>query len=313
MIPRLIYIQTKFYSKTHVKKAGLDSFFNKDTEPIEILRYKVFLNGIILQETGTTNLHIAGVNDKIIISRGFNEYCHWHNGPLDRRDNPLERTYCIKQPVSELGFCREHLHSDRAIYIRCFGTAGLESMRNCIVLDKKYGEKIEYVVYLLSYGQDSVKVGTTRSFRVYERIAEQPHVVATLLTRTKSAYRARDIEVRAGKLPWLTERPRRSIKNVISKPVQPALYRLKSFREKTLRALNISIEQEPIYFQVVPVDDMSYYMKAKETRLQDMDGKELEILGFWGGYLLVSETSTNNYYLIRSKELLHKDTVKIIS
>ena len=312
MIPRLIYLQSKFYSKTYIKQAGLDSFFNKKSEPPELLRYKIILNGIIIQETGTTLLHIASINDKIILSKSLNEYCHWHDGPLDKRDNPLERTYCIKPIISELGFCREHLHSDRAIYIRCFGTAGLESLRNCVILDKKYDEKIEYSVYLLSYGQESIKVGTTRSFRIFERIAEQPHVVATILAKTRNAYEARDIEIRAGKLPWLTERPRRSLKTVISKPLSPSLYRLKNLREKTVYALGIN-DSNPMFFQVLPVDDISYYLKAREAHLEDLEGKKLEILGFWGGYLLLSDISMNNYYILRAKEILHKDTIKIIS
>lgn len=269
-------------------------------------------HGIILQETGSKELHFIGIGDKIIFQTGYEEYCHWHNGPLDRRDNPLERDYCLKEAFTELGYCLEHKNSLRATYTKCFSAAGLESMRNCWKLDEFFKDKLSYTVYLLVYGHNKFKVGITREWRLYHRIGEQPHVVATILYRTSSAVKARDIEVKAGKIEGLTERPRRVLKEVIRSPIGQHALRLNKMREKLARVLKLDVIEDSFLFRVEPADPIEEYMSAKEVSYESITGKRVEILGYYAGYLLLADVNTNDKYIVRASRTMHRDTIKVL-
>ncbi|MCD6301027.1 MAG: DUF2797 domain-containing protein, partial [Staphylothermus sp.] len=259
-----------------------------------------------------TNLSIITCDEKIMILKSYTEYCHWHNGLLDKKDNPLTREYCIKEAVTELGYCMEHKDSLRAIYTKCFSTSGLESLRNCWLLDEKLKDKIEYTVYLLAYAPNKFKVGTTRKWRLYERIGEQPHIVATMLYNTTSAVKARDIEIKIGKLEGLTEKPRRRLKVVIQSPLPPSLLKLEKIREKILRIIKLGESAEDYMFRIEPLTDITYYIKAKEKTPEQLVGKPLLVTDYYAGYLLLSEPNTNEHYIVKANSLLHTSSIKHI-
>lgn len=311
MIPRLFYIETKFYSKEHVKTYGLDAFIGlKQTK--ELVRYKLVFYGIIVQEEGAHTLHLIPPGDKIIFIQSYTEHCRWHSGPLDKRDNPLAREYCIREAVSELGYCSQHRSSDRAIYSRCFSSAGLESLRNCWMLDEKYRGKISYTVYLLAYNHNKFKVGSTRTWRLTDRVAEQPHIAATVLYQSNSAVKTRNIEIKAGKLEGLTEKPHRKLKETIKTPIPPAILKLEKVLERTQRILGIKQEEQPLIFRVEPSTDITEYLKAKETALKQIIGKQLILQDYYAGHLLLEETNTNTRYLIKANQILHSPSLKVI-
>lgn len=268
-------------------------------------------HGIILQETGSKELHLIGIGDKIILQTGYREYCHWHNGPLNRRDNPLKRDYCLKEAFTELGYCLEHKNSLRAIYTKCFSTAGLESIKNCWKLDGFFKDKLSYIVYLLVYGHNKFKVGITREWRLYDRVGEQPHIVATILYRTNSAVKARDVEIKTGKIERLTERPRRALKEIIRSPIGQHALRLNKIRERLARILKLDIE-DSFLFRVEPVDPIEEYIRAKEVSYESIAGKHLEILGYYAGYLLLAGINTNDKYVIKVGQTMHRDTIKVL-
>lgn len=311
MIPRLYFIETRFYSKEYIGTTGLDLFLGKESRK-EIIRYKLLFHGIIVQEEGTSNLTILSSNEKIMILKSYTEYCHWHNGPLDKKDNPLTREYCIREAITETGYCTKHKDSLRAIYTKCFSTSGLESLRNCWLLDEKLKNKLEYVVYLLAYTPNKFKVGTTRKWRLYERIGEQPHIVATVLYITKSAVKARDIEIKTGKLEGLTEKPRRKLKEVIQSPIPPSLLKLEKMKEKISRIINLRESVENIIFRIEPLTELTYYIRAKEKTPEQLAGKPLLIIDYYAGYLLLSEPNTNEQYIVKANSLLHTSSIKHI-
>lgn len=309
LIPRLFYFDTRFYSKEYVRVSGLDMFMGLEMGR-ELVRYKLVFYGLIAQEEGSHILHLIVPGEKIMFVENYVEYCRWHNGPLERKDNPLEREYCVREAVSELGYCSKHRNSIRAIYSKCFSTAGLESLRNCWILDEKYKDKINYTVYLLAYNKDKFKVGTTRTWRLLDRIAEQPHIVATTLYTSNSAVETRNIEIKAGKLEGLTEKPHRKLKETIKTPIPPVLLKLEKTLTKTQRILGIKQTKQPTIFRIEPNTEITEYHKAKETNLKQIIGKQLIIQDYYAGHLLLEETNTNTKYLLKTNQILHKPSIK---
>ncbi len=314
MIPRLYFTESRFYSREYVGGGGLDSFFTGSRSTWEITRYKLVFYGVIAQEEGSHTLHLIAPGEKIVFVRDYREYCHWHNGPLDKRDNPLNREYCIREAVTETGYCTMHRNSLRAIYSKCFSSTGLESLRNCWLLDEKLGDRIEYVVYMLAYSHNRFKVGSTRSWRLYDRIGEQPHIVATILYRSRSAVKARDTEIRAGRLEWLTEMPhKRSVREVLKTPIPPVISRLEKMLLKTRRVLRIGDHEKPLIFRVEPIRETTDYLRAEEKRLDELIGVKLELIDYYAGYLLLGDTSTNQRYLLKANQILHMPILKTLS
>ncbi len=311
MIPRIIHSEVKFYSREYISRGGLDSFLGTSIGK-EITRYTLKFYGILVQEEGYGELHLIGSGEKILFTKPLNNYCRWHNASLLEKDNPLERKYCLRKPVTGLGYCSEHKDSLRALYNHCFGSAGLDSMRSCWILDERLGEKLEYAVYLLAYSGSGFKVGSTRSWRIYHRIAEQPHVIATILYRSRSAVKTRDIEVKAGRIEGLTEKPHRTLRSALNTPIPSTINKLEKMRHKVAKVLGINDLGETV-FRIEPGLDLSYYIRGRETIYEYLLDKVLELIDYYAGYLLVSELNTNTYYLVRINKILHTNALKTVS
>ena len=312
-IPRLFLIETRFFNRRVLGLDGLDRFLGlKSISEDVIEEYRSTFRGIVIQDPGNGSLDIVVAGDYIKLLSPTNEYCHWHSGYLDKRDNPLERIYCLKKPLSSLGYCREHNDSLRAIYSRCFSGGGIHSLGACKRLDDVFGKTIMYSLYLLDYGL-GVKVGTTRSWRIYDRIAEQPHVVATKLMESSSAYTIREYEMRIGNLHGLSEKPRkRSLRDILSYPPRYSFRRLLSIIEKISKTLNIPLPDQRTIFRIMPSIDIAYYNKAKNVEIKNIEGIDLEVIEYWAGYLMVTKRNSNEYYLIKSKNMLHMNCLGVI-
>ncbi len=292
---------------------GLDRFLGLGGMGSDVIEeYRLVFRGIIIQDPGDGGLDLVVPGDHVRLLPPANEYCRWHSGPIDRRDNPLDRTYCLREPVGGLGYCRGHSDSLRAVYTRCFSAGGLHSLGACRRLDDVFGRSIMYSLYLLDYG-GGVKVGTTRSWRLYERIGEQPHVVATRLLETCSAYTVRDYEIRVGSLHGLSEKPRRRrLGDVVAFPPRNGLRRLLAVIDRVVRALGIPTPDQWIVFRVLPVVEIAYYGRARESGLGDLSGRVFEVIDYWAGYLLLSDRSANDYYVVRARDLLHRDCLGVV-
>ncbi len=312
MIPRLYYIEARFSSKEYIGSVGLDAFIGGVSGGKAVEKYKLIYYGVIVQEEGSKNLLLLGPDDEIILLQGYEEYCHWHNGPLWSRDDPLSREYCTRPAAGELGYCSVHRNSLRALYTRCFGSSGLESLRSCWMLDEKLGERVEYAVYLLAYNHNRFKVGSTRYWRLYERLGEQPHVLATILYRSKSAVKTRDVEIRAGRLEGLTERPRRSLREVVIIPPAQVINRLEKTLAKTRRLLGLKDDSEPRFIRVEPASGFEKYYRVPEKKLGELVGKHLYIRDYYAGYLLLEEVNTSQKYLLKGNNLLHVNSIKLV-
>ncbi len=310
MIPRVFYFETKFLSKEYIGKGGLDVFLGSKYAR-EIIRYKIRFYGIVAQEEGNTTLHLISPGETIYFLRENTQYCRWHNGPLEGRDDPLERRYCVREASTRTGFCMQHKDSLRAYYSLCFESMGIEGLRYCWLLDEKIGDRIEYAVYLLSYSVNGLKVGSTRYWRVVDRIAEQPHVLATVLYRFKNAVKTREIESSIGRLNGLTEVPRRTLRESLNTPVSTVVHRMDRIRERIEKVVKIKSEDN-IPFRVEPGTDITYYVKAREANIENLLEKPLEIIDYYSGYLLLSEKNTNTYYIVKANKILHKNILKII-
>ena len=155
--------------------------------------YSLEFEGVIANSPPTPDAVLIKRGQEVSISpEPWSEYCRWHSGPLDRRDDPLHRIYCTQ---NARGYCRQHRRSPRFLYDECF-SGGSRGLQACRALDEEL--KAEYAVYLAGFpsqGGLSVKVGVTRRFRLLDRISEQPHIAATVVAVLDSAYRARRLEL----------------------------------------------------------------------------------------------------------------------
>ncbi|RLG81113.1 MAG: DUF2797 domain-containing protein [Thermoprotei archaeon] len=301
-----------FHSKEYVGYGGLDQFIGT-VHAREVIRYRTRFQGIVSQEEGDRELHVITPGEKIAFTKPTQEYCRWHSGDLENGVDPVRRAYCLGKATSKLGYCAKHRQSLKAIYSKCFELAGIESIRNCQILDEKAGDKIEYAVYILAYSSSGLKVGATRYWRLIYRIAEQPHVLATMVYKSKSAIKTRELEVRIGKLSGLTEKPKRSLNEALSTPLVTVVYRIEKIRDKIAKAFAIrNIGENPI-FRVEPGIEVVPYIRAKEKGVRELEGLRLEVIDYYSGYLLLSYPNNNNYYIVRGNELLHRNVLKTIS
>lgn len=310
MIPRIAYFETIFLSKEYLGRKGLDTYFgNKHVN--ELIRYKIKFNGLIVQEEGNTTLHLIKPGETIYFLRDNRIYCRWHDGPFNEKGVPVKRKYCIREANNRTGYCINHRDSLKAYYSMCFESMSIENLRYCWLLDEKIEYKIEYAVYLLLYSSNGLKVGSTRYWRRIERIGEQPHVLAIILYRFNSAVKTREIESKIGRLEGLSEVPRRSLRDSINTPIYPAINKIMYVKEKIEKKIGVNTEDNTP-FRIEPEIDISYYVKARETSLEYLFEKPLEIINYYMGYILLSDKNTNNYYIIKINRILHRNMLKII-
>ncbi len=303
-IARLMHIGVREAERIELRP-GLAAFIGGAS--VEVLVHRSVFHGILLQEIDTGELFYAEPGAVITVTRGYTEYCHWHNGPLDKPDNPLRREYCLSTAFTRHGYCRVHADTLRAMYTRCLGSSRLEEIGSCRRVDEKL-RGVSYSVYLLSY-RHGLKVGVTRTWRLLQRLAEQPHVVATELLRTRSIVEAREKEIVFGRMQGLTERPhKRSIKDVLTADAAAEASRVR----RTAEAISerYGFDWGGGLVRVLPPEDyVASYSRAAEASLDDVMGRRLELIDYWGGSLLLYTGSS--YILLPAKELMHRDSVGV--
>ncbi len=298
----------------NIVELGVQSLRSKDIlsfmgsrKSYNVKEYMIKLEGLIVQEpSGELLLVEPGTVIRLVEGQ---EYCKWHNGPLNRRDNPLERKYCINPSRSLLGYCLKHLRSDRALYDRCVSGMGTEALEACRLIDKKYHD-LEHVVYLIVLPTGKVKVGITRKFRIYERIAEQQHLLATQLAITKSVFEARRIELKIASMAKISDKGLRGLVRKTSTTMEQAYNLLENMINNIRNKLYSKISPgniHDLFFRIIP---SRYLVQAKE--LKTLNGsKEFILRDYWGGYLFL-EDSNGEIYAIKTTRILHKKSLIIL-
>ena len=165
----------------------------------------------------------------------------------------------------------------------------------CRRLDREL--RMPYALYILSYGGNVVKVGLTRRFRVYDRIAEQPHIVATRFMEFTSAYEARSMEQVIGSSEYASERRLRGGKESL----QEALSQLLAIVDKL--SVKFGVNHEHRFFRVIPKEEVTGF-KIRIADLGELNGLEMELYSYMYGNIVFKADS--RYYLVRSKDIMHR-------
>ncbi len=306
LVFRLVYKDIIALGESEVKSRDLLSFFGS-RRVYKVKDYRLVFKGLIVQgSNGTLSLLEPGSTMRLVESQS---YCRWHNGPLNSKDNLLERRYCLNPSKSSLGYCLKHLRSDRALYDKCVSGMGSEALNACKIIDEKYPD-LEHVVYLTVLPTGKVKVGVTRKFRILERIAEQQHVIATQLVVTRSVVEARKIEMKLSSENGISDKGLRSLSRTKSISVEQAYNILESTINNIVRNMdidigNIDIENMDV-FRIKPPGILS---KAEELKSIDMvENKDLVLRDYWGGFLFF-EDGNGRIIAIKTTKILHKKSI----
>ncbi|MDP8003430.1 MAG: hypothetical protein ACP5I6_00270 [Caldisphaera sp.] len=282
--------------------------FNETTEKISppkgtlfnigsflIKSYELSLDYLLIQKINYSDVY--EYNGIVQLSpQPWSSYCEWHNGSLEEADDPTKRIYC---PLEAEGFCSKHKRTDRAIYDLCLSYRGEIALQACKEIDKKI--KGEYVVYLIDYGGEKPKVGTTRKFRILERIAEQPHIIATELFITDSLHKARLMEMNISKDGFANELWRHrwiSTENIYS-----SIIKLNSILNNISKKYSLNTEfsffrvKQPIKIAPKLLDYNYFY------------NKEFKIDSYWGGYNIIY--LNNQPFILPENQMLHRDSLII--
>ncbi len=296
VILRLVY---RRISEAGLVDVRLPSTLLGREETRRITLYRVYLEGLIVQDPSMLDVELY--KGPVRVAPGpWREYCRWHSGPLDERDRPWERIYCNVEVRGGPGFCRQHRRSERALYDACASLRGGEGLEACRLLDRAV--KAEHVVYLLDYGGVKPKAGMTRAWRVVDRVAEQPHVAATVLAVYDSAYEARRAEVTLSKLGLASEHgPRGRKRWEPPKALGPEVQRLERAAEEAAKALGV--EWDGRVFRVEPPWQPGSWPAYTEP--ERLAGVELELAGFWGG-LLALRSGNGRLLGLDERKLAHK-------
>ena len=260
----------------------------------EVEEYRVELLGLLLQDPPSADVYLYTGAFTLPGPGGFEQYCRWHNGPLAERDDPEKRLYCPE--VAPQGYCRRHRRSLRALYDECMSRSGLRSLEACRALDER--EKLEYTVYLLVAG-GAVKVGATRSWRLLDRLAEQPHDAATVLATVEGAYEARRLELEVARRGIASERPSRRARGRRLHPGAAAAL-LEAAAERAARELGLGWGGRVL--RVSPPSDL-----PGEVSPARLAGKTLRARGYWGGLLIVD--ADGSPASLGTRELMHRASI----
>ena len=319
VIPRVVVKEFKYSVVEKVPyKAGLDSFIHTHPkgEHTHIELYKLVFRGLVVQEANSSNLLLLEPGTRIKVKcHPWKTYCKWHNGPLDREDNPLSRVYCIK-PVTRkgLGYCKLHENSTRALYDRCLSSVGERNISKCIELDRILCGKVNFVVYIVDYGGLKAKIGVTREFRFLHRISEQPHIVAKIIYKTKSAYEARSIEILLSrKLSYiLTEKPstKKLIHQIVDSNLKLAVTRVRSVIENIVKLHTINIYKDTPMVRVT-LDHTGVLREITKvySGREGIPDETMELIGYWGGFLILN--SRGSVKAIKASTLLHNLSIMV--
>lgn len=310
MIPRAVYIETVFSSRERIESHGLEIYTGLSTSSM-VENYRIIFYGLLVQEEGFPNVYLLSPSEYIVFKKPRVEFCRWHSGSLNIEDDPLKREYCIEKKYTALGYCRLHSDSIRALYSYCFESRSLDGLTGCEQLDRLLKGSVEFLVYMLAYSSDGFKVGSTRKWRLIRRLAEQPHIVASTLYVSSSASEARRIEAKAGSLDWLTEVPHRDIRRTLSTPIKAVLNKFIKLRERTLRILGLN-ETDTSIVRVEPASNLEVFQRAKNVDLYELIDKKLEIYDYGYGYLLLSNVSSNEYFILKFPDVMNKDCLRTV-
>ncbi|MEB3825637.1 MAG: hypothetical protein LRS47_03100 [Desulfurococcales archaeon] len=281
--------------------AGIEAFLDQASkEFLDVTLYSTMLEGLIVQDTGEENVYLIPAGSKIRISPDERLYCRWHNGPLDRRDNVLERRYCSVTADTKQGYCIKHARTYRALYERCVSTSGDYSLEACRRVEEKMS--IPMGVYIVDRGLEKFKTGVSRSWRLEDRVSEQPHIVAAIIVRGIGLLEARETEIKLAQNPYiqqLTKRvnPVELIKTSVDKRAPLLASLVKSLNLKT----------RPEYLSVHPAD-VNAWMSS--SHLKEPWGV-YTLYDSWGGYLLLE--ADNKYYWTSFRQIQHRNTVEQLS
>ena len=226
------------------------------------------------------------------------QLCRYHEGSNAEIE---KQWYCNRPAVSPNGFCSEHQRSPLAYYEKC--VAG--NWGACYTVDRLWaGEK--YAVYLLAFGNNTFKAGMTRAWRIYTRVAEQPHTVACIVNVYDSVVSARQTERKLGKMVKVSEGMGVKRETRLALSLEKIANRM-ALEEEARRlaslAARVAEEENAELFSILPRHP-ELFANAKLVGFSDLVGRPLEIIDYWGGYLLVK--SNNKYYLVEKKNILHR-------
>ncbi len=292
-IARLVHKLIEPAGSVKVEKRGL---FGPEEWSIDV--YRSIYDSLVIQYPDMPDA-FRYTNDIVSLAPlPWRSFCRWHNGPLWRKDEPWHRLYCT---VSVEGYCRQHKRSPRALYEYCMSLQGDRGLGACKMLDEI--GRTEYVVYLTDGGAGRVKVGVTRRFRVYERISEQPHNIATILYTTDSAYDARMTEIRISRAGIASQHRSRKPKRV---GIAEAIAAVSSAAERASKLLGV--EWNGRFFRVESQLGGALY-GLREARAEALQGETLRIRGYWMGRLVLE--AGGSLILLRDKEILHKDSLLV--
>lgn len=297
LIPRVIHkkFSTPITRKYNVIPDILSMRENGELE-FHVDEYKLVFNGIIAQED-KDSLILISPGSRLSFTQSNSRFCRWHNESLARRDDPLKRKYCMNNAVSFLGYCNVHDDSIRALYDKCVGLTGTKALEYCRRFDRIM-KGLEYVVYLLVQPNGKVKIGITRKIRWLDRIAEQQHIIATVISVVDKLYEARLLELKLSRHRLLSDKGVRQYITYRFISISQALYKLKTIIED----LGIEI---PSSYKVVRITPPQYKIKGEYS----YDSIAV-LLDYWGGYIYLQDISKNNIYVLKSTRILHRDTLK---
>ena len=256
--------------------------------------YTARLDSLIVQSPGGADAY-RHRGPIMLAEEPWRTYCRWHSGPLDRRDNPWERLYCTMEARD---YCRYHRRSTRSLYDICLSLRGPQALEACRRVDEEVSG--EYALYLSHTGK-GVKVGVTRSFRLLDRIAEQPHSLATRLAIYDSLYKARKAEMTVSRSGVAREVGARKPRRPDPGAAAPAL----SYAAMRVAKL-LDVEWDGTLFRVKPPDGLFSSRPATPSPGLGV----LEPVGYWGGLLQLS--GGGGLVVLRVKDLLHRDSVVLV-
>jgi hypothetical protein len=311
LILRLVYFEPRLESTSEVKVFSLQSFV-PGGEPggrVLIDRYRTGFKGLLLQPVGADSVFLVGPGTKVRIKEPSQRFCLWHTGDIAEKDDPLSRKYCVETVVTPQGFCPKHRNTLRALYTLCFTLGGTGSLEYCRQLDKALAGEGRYSVYAtVLHGK--VKVGSTRSWRYIERLAEQPHSVSTVIAETTSSYEARSLELRLGRTGGLTEHLRFELRKVLEEDLARDVNVLvNKLRKLSQQGLTIKVGK----LVKVDADDPALLRTVSERKVSELSDKTLELVSYYSGYIVFYDPAESAYAAVRANQLLHGDSVVVLS
>ena len=262
-----------------------------------IEEYSIVYRGLIIQYPEMPDAFLYEDRTLEFAPGPWEQYCRWHSGPLWEKDDPTRRLYCTARAE---GYCRQHKRSERALYEYCMSLNGERALSACRALDNI--ARVEYALYLTDGGAGRLKVGVTRLFRLRERIAEQPHGVATLVAVFDSAYQARRAEMTISRRGLASERRARKPRHGLG--LAEAARIVASGAERIASLLGV--EWDGTLFRVAsPAERL--VRAGREARPENLEGRRLRISGYWGGYLVLEPGPL----VVSDRKLAHRDSLVV--